>query len=144
MLDACTHGLASGDAHIAMLNCQRTVNELYNELSTNRRKVNFARRWMEVGRLSRFDDLARKLVSDDFAQAPRGREQGVEVDSGVVAHALQHVHQIFGADISRRSRRERASAQSAETTLVMRHARGEPREDIRQAHATRIVEVQRE
>src|SRR5438132_3544375 len=80
------------------------------EHSTNRRRLDFAWHSVQVGRLSRFDDLPRKLVSDDLAQAPRSREQGVEIDSGIVAHAVQHVRQIFGADVFRRGPREGAPA----------------------------------
>src|ERR1700681_937997 len=99
---------------------------------------------MQIGRLPCLDDLPRKLVSDDLAQPPRCREQEVEIDSGVAVHAMQHVHQILGADVSRCARCEWAPAQPTETTLIMRYARGEPRKHIREAHATRVVKVQRE
>src|SRR5207248_1164822 len=69
---------------------------------------------MQVARLSRLHDLAREIVGDDLAQPARRGEQLVEIDAGAVAHRLEHVHQVLGADVAGRAGRERASERGRE------------------------------
>src|SRR5438046_4136669 len=61
-----------------------------------------------------------------------------------VPHAFEHVHQILGADVSGRPRRERTTAQPPEACLVMLDSRCQSREDVGKPHPPGIVEMQGE
>ena len=99
---------------------------------------------MQVGRFSRFQHLAGHIVADDGGNFARDCDQFVEIDPRVVTHFLEHVNEIFRADISRRAGRERATAQARHRRIVTHDAHLQSGEHVGQSHAARIVKVQRD
>src|SRR6266568_8475622 len=99
---------------------------------------------MRIARFSRLHDLARQRMPDDLLQAMRSLEHPIEIDARVVAHALQHVHDVLGADIAGRARREGAAAQPTEATFETHDASRETGENVCQTHAARVVKMQRQ
>ena len=69
------------------------------------------RRRVQIQAAARFHDLPRQLALHDLAEMTRGGEQLREIDASVVAHRFQHMHEVFGADVTGRPRRKRAAAQ---------------------------------
>src|SRR5439155_8473319 len=99
---------------------------------------------MAIARFPRLHHLPRELVPHDLFQTARSLEHSIEIDSRVVAHALQHVHHVLGAAVAGRAWREWASAQPAQAAFEARHARAQARHDVGEPHAARVVEVQRQ
>src|SRR2546422_9343740 len=99
---------------------------------------------MQIANFARMNHLARQIVTDDLAQAVRGREKRVEIDAGLVVHAVQHVHQVFGANVARGTWSERTTSQPAEAAFVVNHSSGKTGQYIRKPHATRVMKVQRQ
>ena len=97
---------------------------------------------MQIRDLAGLDHLPGQVVTHDLTQSARRREQPIEIDARVVAHALQHVHDVFSADVPGCARRKRTPAEPTQTSLETHHARRETGEHVRQSHAARVVEVQ--
>ena len=72
----------------------------------------------------------------------RARDQRVEVDARFDVHVLEHVHEIFGHDVARRSRRVRTAPETADRCVEPRHGAFQCRQHIREPRAARVVEVQ--
>ena len=66
---------------------------------------------------ARLDDLARDVVTDQHGQALRELDQALQVDTGVVAHQFERVHDLFAADIAGRAGRIGATAEAAERRI---------------------------
>ena len=72
-------------------------------------------------------------------------DQLVEIDAGLDAHLLAHEHEILGADIAGGAlvRGERAAAEAGDGGIEDRHAHLQPGIGVGDAHAARVVQVQR-
>jgi len=85
--------------------------------------------------------LARDVVLDDLRNSLGASEQGFQVHACVEAHGLEHVHQVFGADVAARSRRKRAATEARDGGIEAGDAGLHCSHSIRQAHSSRVVEV---
>ena len=83
-------------------------------------------------------------MADEGRQTCRRSEQGIQLDAGVVTHALQRVHHFFAAHIAGRSGRIGATAQTAQRRIELPRARIDRGQHVAQAHAARVMEMQRE
>ncbi len=103
------------------------------------------RRWrMQVEPPAGLDDLARDVVPDQGRQAPRDVDQQVEVDTGVVTHQRQRMHDLLAADVAGGARCIRAAPDAAERRIEAVGAGGYAGQHIGQPHAAGVVEVQRQ
>ena len=57
---------------------------------------------------------------------------------------MKQVHEIFGADVSGRTGRERAAAEAAEARIEPPHAEVDPRDGICECQPPRVVEMKTE
>ena len=78
---------------------------------------------------------------DQRFELTRGRDQAVEIHPGLVAHALQHVHDILGRDVARRTRRIGAAADAAQRHVERPDARIDSRDGVDEAHRSRVVKM---
>src|SRR5919112_6043260 len=88
--------------------------------------------------------VAAERASEDALHVAAGREQQIEVDSGLDAHLVQHRQQVLGRDVPRRAGWNRAPAELAEARLEAVDARVECGDDVGEALAARVVEVRSE
>jgi hypothetical protein len=102
------------------------------------------RRRVQVEPAAGLHDLARNVVADERGQPPRGVDHARQVDAGVVAHELQRMHDLLAADIAGGARRIGAAADAADRCVEAARAGVDARQHVRQPHAARVVEVQRE
>src|SRR2546428_848692 len=126
------------------LSFERRCSHSVTRLSTRHCRLELRRRRMKIARFSGLDDLPGQFVADDLAEPARCGEQPIEVDTCVVAHALQHVHDVLGADIAGCAGREWATSQAPQATFEAHDARCEPGENIREPHTARVVKMQRQ
>src|SRR5439155_22310955 len=126
------------------LSFERRCSHTVPEVSTRQRRLDLLRWRVNVARFPRLYDLPRQLVADDLAKPARCGEQPIEVDTRVVAHALQHVHDVLGADIAGCAGREWATSQSTKATFEAHDARREAGENVGKAHTARGVKMQRQ
>src|SRR6185503_12438527 len=103
----------------------------------------FPRRRVELERLSRLHHLAGDIVADDHRDAARDGEELRQVDAGVVAHVLQHVHEVLGADVARGAGGEGTAAQAGHGAVEGAHPRLDAGHHVREPHAARVVEMER-
>ena len=73
---------------------------------------------------------------------PRHCGDRFQIDAGVKATLMQQIHQIFRADIARRTGCKWAAAQAANGGLVFHHAQLQACHHIGQANAAGVVKVQ--
>ena len=83
-------------------------------------------------------------MADQAGQGGGCFEQGIEVHAGVQAHALEHVHQILGADIAAGARCVGAAAEAAEGGVEAVDAGVQRCQGIGQAHAAGVVKMRGE
>ena len=72
----------------------------------------------------------------------RGGDHRLQVDAGGDAHVLDHSREFLGGDVPGRARRVGASAEAADGRIEVGNAEFEGREDVGQAGAAGVVEVQ--
>jgi hypothetical protein len=64
-------------------------------------------------------------MADELPHETRDFSQGLDVNSGVNTHALQHVDDILSANVSRSARRERTCSDAADGCVETRDASGD-------------------
>jgi hypothetical protein len=91
--------------------------------------------------LSRLQQLAREFTTNDLLHAFCYLNEAIQINPGLVAHGVQAVHQIFGADIARSARGERTTAEAPNRGVEVPHAALDSGQDIWNSHGTCVVRV---
>ena len=97
---------------------------------------------MREGRRAKYARRQR-MIELGLDRTRRGGDS-IERYTGLDAESVQHEQQVFGGEIARGARRERAAAESARRAVERRDAVVESRKHICESGAARVVEVQRD
>src|SRR5690606_13492227 len=93
---------------------------------------------------ARLVDLARQAAAHD-ALGDRARlDELVQIDAGGDAHAVQHVHQIFGGQVAGGARGVGAATEAGDRRVERVDAAFQPDQRVGQGRAARVVQVQGE
>src|SRR5712691_2390896 len=93
--------------------------------------------------LSRLHHLAREFTTNDLLHALCYLNEAIQINFSLVAHGMQAVHQIFGADITRSARGKRTTTEAANRGVEVPYAALDSSQDIRNRHGPGVVRVQR-
>ena len=99
---------------------------------------------MKIAGSASLYDLPWGVVPQNGWKLARSGQKGRQIDAGLEAHPVEHMNEVFRADITRRARREGAPADSAEGSVEAVRARMKCCQNVRQARATGIMKMKRE